>query len=111
MHQPLDDMTRVNSTTTRRGLRIFAGLLFAMSLTNLAHAQYDFRWLSVGDLQHRYNGGLGQPEIYDPFPLMVWPGIYNVAPGGVSYMHVLGYWISAKNVTDELGNQYPVRTS
>jgi hypothetical protein len=86
-------------------------LLLALGGVNTAQAQFDFRWLAVGDFQHRYNGGLGQPEIYDPFPMMVWPGIRNIAPGGVSYMHVMGYWISVANHTDEQGNQYPVRTS
>lgn len=108
-----DKMKPGNQTTFQRRLAVTAMLLLTFGLvgSETAHAQYEFRWLSVGDFQHRYNGGLGQPEIYDPFPLMVWPGIYNIAPGGVSYMHVLGYWISAENVVDELGNEYPVRTS
>ena len=103
-------MKLVNSTRSQRWLAA-AVFLLALGWVDAAQAQYDFRWLSVGDFQHRYNGGLGQPEIYDPFPMMVWPGIHNMAPGGVSYMHVMGYWISVKNHTDENGTQYPVRTS
>ena len=94
-----------------RWLAASAVLLLALGWANTAQAQYDFRWLAVGDFQHRYNGGLGQPEIYEPFPMMVWPGIRNMSPGGVSYMHVIGYWISVANHTDEEGNHYPVRTS
>ncbi|HMB92918.1 MAG TPA: hypothetical protein VKP65_18860, partial [Rhodothermales bacterium] len=104
-------MKLVNITQIQRWFAVLAVLLLAQGWANTAQAQFDFRWLAVGDFQHRYNGGLGQPEIYDPFPMMVWPGIRNVAPGGVSYMHVMGYWISVANHTDEQGNQYPVRTS
>lgn len=106
-----ENMKLVNSTQPKRWPAVIGVLLLALCWADTAQAQYDFRWLSVGDFQHRYNGGLGQPEIYDPFPLMVWPGIYNMAPGGVSYMHVIGYWISARNVTDENGVHFPVRTS
>ncbi|HET6568265.1 MAG TPA: T9SS type A sorting domain-containing protein [Rhodothermales bacterium] len=98
-------------TTWQKCLAVVAVLLLAQGWVNTARAQYDFRWLSVGDFQHRYNGGLGQPEIYEPFPMMVWPGIYNMSPGGVSYMHVMGYWISVKDFTDENGNKYPYRNS
>jgi len=105
------NMKIVISTSIFRRLAVISGLVLAFGWADTARAQYDFRWLSVGDFQHRYNGGLGQPEIYEPFPLMVWPGIHNMSPGGVSYMHVIGYWISAKNFTDENGNHYPVRTS
>lgn len=104
-------MNLVNLTQSQRRFAALAVLLLALGGVNTAQAQFDFRWLAVGDFQHRYNGGLGQPEIYDPFPMMVWPGIRNIAPGGVSYMHVMGYWISVANHTDEQGNQYPVRTS
>jgi hypothetical protein len=104
-------MKLVNSAPFLRSAALVAVLLLSLGGVDTARAQYDFRWLSVGDFQHRYNGGLGQPEIYDPFPMMVWPGIQNQAPGGVSYMHVMGYWISVMNFTDELGNEYPVRTS
>lgn len=104
-------MKLVNKTSLQKGLVVVTALLLTFAFVDTAEAQYDFRWLSVGDFQHRYNGGLGQPEIYEPFPMMVWPGIYNISPGGVSYMHVLGYWISARNFTDEQGNEYPVRTS
>ncbi len=104
-------MKLVNYIKSQRWLAAFAVLLISLGWVNAAQAQFDFRWLAVGDFQHRYNGGLGQPEIYDPFPMMVWPGIRNLAPGGVSYMHVMGYWISVANHTDEQGLQYPVRTS
>lgn len=95
----------------RRWFAAATVLVLALGWVNTAEAQYDFRWLAVGDFQHRYNGGLGQPEIYEPFPMMVWPAIQNMSPGGVSYMHVIGYWISVANHTDEQGNDYPVRTS
>lgn len=104
-------MKLVNGTKPWKWLAAVAVSLLTLGGADTARAQYDFRWLSVGDFQHRYNGGLGQPEIYEPFPMMVWPGIYNHTNGGVSYMHVIGYWISARNVVDEQGNQYPVRTS
>ncbi len=104
-------MQLVDLSHSRRWLVAVAMLLLAMGWADTARAQYDFRWLAVGDFQHRYNGGLGQPEIYDPFPMMVWPGIRNMAPGGVSYMHVIGYWISVANHTDEQGNFWEVRTS
>ena len=104
-------MKFINFKKSQSVLAAVALIVLSMSWGNTAQAQYDFRWLAVGDFQHRYNGGLGQPEIYDPFPMMVWPGIRNMAPGGVSYMHVIGYWISVANHTSEDGTAYPVRTS
>ena len=76
-----------------------------------AEAQFSFRWLNVGDFQHRFYGGGAQPEIYNPFPTMLWPGIQATDPGGVSYMHGMAMWISAKNFTDENGTNFDVRVS
>jgi len=104
-------MKLVEHTRYQRWLAAIAVLLLALGGADTAQAQFTFRWLNVGDFQHRYSGGGAQPEIYDPFPTMVWPGIVNSAPGGVAYMHAMGTWISVKNFTSENGDQFPVRVS
>ena len=86
-------------------------LLLLSGGVQLAQAQFSFRWLNVGDYQHRFYGGGAQPEIYNPFPTMLWPGIQATDPGGVSYMHGMSMWISVKNFTDENGTAFPVRVS
>lgn len=98
-------------TLWSRLLPAFLLLALSLGVAQQSQAQYTFRWLNVGDFQHRFYGGGAQPEIYNPFPTMLWPGIQATDPGGVSYMHGLSTWISAKNFTDENGTAFPVRVS
>ncbi len=92
-------------------LPAFLVLALCPGIVQVTYGQYTFRWLNVGDFQHRFYGGGAQPEIYNPFPTMLWPGIQATDPGGVSYMHGMATWISAKNFTDENGTNFPVRVS
>lgn len=78
-------------------------LLFMM--TEDAHAQWTPKWLNVGDYQNRYLSGGAAPEGDE----VAWyyPGIRPRS----AYSRWRGVWISARNVTDETGRQWPVRTS
>ena len=89
----------------------FILMFLAFGSSQQAEAQFTFRWLNVGDFQHRFYGGGAQPEIYGPYPIMRWPGIHHIDPGGVGYMHGMATWISAMNFTDENGTNFPVRVS
>ena len=92
---------------TMKGLRnVFLALLASAIGVPQAWAQWNMRWLSVGDFQHRYVGGGAQPETYDEV-MFQWPGIRPQ----VSYMHGQAMWISVKNFTDEKGTSFPVRVS
>src|SRR5690606_14484401 len=77
-------------------------LLFMM--TEDAHAQWTPKWLNVGDYQNRYLSGGAAPEGDE----VAWyyPGIRPRS----AYSRWRGVWISARNVTDETGRQWPVRT-
>lgn len=94
-----------------KSLAAFFLLFLAFGSSQEADAQYTFRWLNVGDFQHRFYGGGAQPEIYSPYPTMRWPGIHSTDPGGVSYMHGMALWISTMDFTDENGTNFPVRVS
>jgi len=86
-------------------------ILAAMSLTLFqvddVAAQWTTKWLTVGDLHKPYaSGGAETENIYIANELM-YPGIHL----GESHHHWKGLWISVKNLTDENGNVWDVRTS
>lgn len=77
-----------------KGLRnAFLALLVSAIGIPQAWAQWNMRWLSVGDFQHRYVGGGAQPETYDEV-MFQWPGIRPQ----VSYMHGQALWVSVKKL-------------
>src|SRR5690606_34007896 len=70
-----------------------------------ARAQWTPKWLNVGDFQNRYLSGGSAPEA----DMVAWtyPGI---RPNS-AYNRWKGFWVSARNVTDETGKTWTIRTS
>ena len=68
-------------------------------------AQWVPKWLNVGDLQSRYFSGGSSPEADE----IAWsyPGIEP----RTAYSRWKGFWVSARNVTDETGREWPIRIS
>lgn len=69
-----------------------------------AQAQWVPKWLNVGDFQSQYHSGGFSNE-----GVNVW--WYPAIRPGVLYSRWKAYWVSARNVTDETGRHWPIRTS
>ncbi len=87
--------------------RIAAGMALLLLLAGPveeAQAQWVPKWLNVGDFQSQYHSGGFSNE-----GVNIW--WYPAIRPGVIYNRWKAYWVSARNVTDETGRQWPVRTS
>lgn len=103
-------MTNIMQTAKKIGPwgRAACGLLLVLLLSypiENAQAQWVPKWLNVGDMQSKYFSGGSSPEADE----VAWsyPGIEPRS----AYSRWKGFWVSAKNVTDETGRTWPVRIS
>lgn len=95
-----------HSRTWGRIAVLMAFLLFlGAQQAEEAQAQWIPKWLNVGDFQNRYLSGGSAPEADE----VAWhyPGI---RPNS-AYSRWKGFWVSARNVEDEDGREWPVRIS
>ncbi len=70
-----------------------------------AQAQWVPKWLNVGDFQSRYLSGGSNPEGDE----IAWS--YPAIRPRAAYSRWKGFWVGARNVTDETGRNWPVRIS
>jgi hypothetical protein len=79
--------------------------LFLLGNVQDAQAQWVPKWLNVGDFQSKYFSGGSSPEADE----IAWqyPGIRPAS----AYNRWKGFWVSARNVTDENGRNWPIRIS
>jgi hypothetical protein len=88
-----------------KGVALLAALLLLGAGAGAVQAQWVTKWLAVGDLHYPYLSGGAEPE--NLVAQSNYPGIQP----DVEYNHWKGLWISAKNVTDETGRVWDLRTS
>lgn len=98
-----------NRGTSFPRIAVLAAVVVTLGWADQARAQWSTKWLTAGELHSPFLSGGSEPENIPTIAdrVMLWPGIRPQA----SYNHWKGMWISAKNYTDETGQQYPVRIS
>ena len=97
-------IARYIHTCARAAVLLALLVLFAVPAQD-AQAQWSPKWLNVGEFQHRYLSGGSAPEADE----VAWhyPGIHPRS----AYGRWKGFWVSARNVTDETGTNWAIRTS
>ena len=80
-------------------------LLLLVGPVKDAQAQWVPKWLNVGDFQMDYLSSGARTECDECG--WYYPGIEPRS----SYMRWIGLWVSARNVTDETGRNWPIRVS
>lgn len=90
-------------------LRRALGVLFlVVALAPASLAQFETRWVAVGDFQNWYSSSGNECEecfVRTQQYGWRWPGIYNFT----DMQAAKGLWIGAQNVTGPQGNTFPVR--
>ena len=97
--------------TARRAARLLGLLLFAVALAApAAHAQFQTKWVAGGSFHNWYASsgseievGLVNEQQYG----WRWPGVYDFT----DMQAAKGFWLGARDVTDEFGVNYPVRVA
>ena len=87
-----------------RPLLAFA-LLLALSAP-AAHAQFESRWLNIGEMQHHYHGGGAEYETFGDFGKFTWWPLLTSRPASTRAM---GLWIGARDVRGPEGETFPYR--
>lgn len=100
---------RLTNLTLRRTLVVLGTASLLCLLQPDAHAQFNKKWLSAGSLHNWYSEAGNEVEsggfVGSQQDGMRWPGIYRFT----DMQAAKGFWMGARNVTDELGINYPAR--
>ncbi len=80
----------------------FVGTAAEMRAQNTGNFQH--KWLNVGSFHHYYGAGGAEPvSNFDGFTGSEWPGLSGTRKHNV----MKGFWVAAKNFTDERGEFFP----